>query len=223
MIQHRFQDVRVSRNGATILEQQKRGGFSLVEVSLALGIVAIAFVALLGLIPTGLGNFRAAMNTQTTSEIFRRLSAELQETDFDVLLDAKVASGGGGAEFYQLPLRYFDEQGQELKVGNPSNLTSEEAARAMYTARTRGSQPGNPDPTSHSGNYFTSLPAVSGQRFNPRDSTFLTVQVVLSQGKDLGSLVDGSSFLIDPVAASEAGMPVRTYSLYVTRNGYTKP
>lgn len=223
MRQYRLRDMRLNRSGATILEKQKRGGFSLVEVSLALGIVAVAFVALLGLVPTGLGNFRAAMNTQTTSEIFRRLSAELQETDFDVLLDAKVASGGGGAQFYQLPLRYFDEQGQELKVVNPTALTSEEAARAMYTARTRGSNPGSADPTSHSANYFTSLPATSGQRFNPRDSTFLTVQVVLSQGKELGSLVDGSTFLIDPVAASEAGMPVKTYSLYVTRNGYTKP
>ena len=213
-----FEGVRFNFLGR--LSDQRKAGFSLVEISLALAIIAVAFVAMLGLIPTGLDNFRAAMNTQTTAEIFRRLSAEFQETDFDVLLAAQVKQGGDENQFYQLPLRYFDEQGQEVRVANPSAPSMDETARIMYTARTRGSEPGKPDPAQHSASHFTSLPGISAPRFNPRDSTFLTVQVVLSQGKDLGPVMDPSSFLVDPVKASKAGMPVKTFSLYVTRNGY---
>jgi uncharacterized protein (TIGR02598 family) len=203
------------------LAQQRKSGFSLVEISLALAIAAFAFVAMLGLIPSGLGNFRSAMNTQTTTEIFRRLSAEFQETDFGVLLAASVKEGGASKQFYQLPLRHFDEQGEEVRVNDPENPSTDEIARIMYTARTRGSKPGDPDPNQHSATFFTSLPGVDAPRFNPRDSTFLTVQVVLSKGRSLAPYVDGASFLVDGAMAARDGMAVKSFSLYLTRNGYT--
>ena len=38
-------------------------GFSLIEVTLAIGIIAFAFVALFGLLPTGMQTFRASVDT----------------------------------------------------------------------------------------------------------------------------------------------------------------
>lgn len=80
----------------------RRNGFSLVEVAMSLGIVAFAFTALLGMLPLGLNMFRDAVETSVTSRIFERVSGDVQQSDFDTL------TAGG------LPLRYFDDQGNEL-------------------------------------------------------------------------------------------------------------
>lgn len=77
-------------------------GFSLIEVTMALGIVAFAFTSLLGLLPLGLNIFRDAMETSVTSRIFQRIGGDLQQSDFDTLSAASQQ------------VRYFDEQGNEL-------------------------------------------------------------------------------------------------------------
>ena len=204
--------------------EQDTAGFSIVEVSLALAIVGIAFVALLGLIPSGLSNFRAAMDTQTAGEIFQRVVADAQETDFASYLSSPpagsvVETGGTGNQFSRLVYRYFDEQGGEVKVANPEAPAVAESERIMYSVRVRASHPGNADPSAHSDSFFTSLPGVNGVRWNPRALTFLSIQIVKTSGvRDLNSLVDGNSFLISPVSASKAGLPLKTYSAVIARN-----
>ena len=204
--------------------QRVAAGFSIVEVSLALAIVAIAFVALLALIPPGLSNFRAAMDTQTASEIFQRVVADAQETDFDTLLAAPplgsvVESGGTGNQFYRLAYRYFDDQGSEVKVGDAEAPSATEAQRIMYSVRVRGSRPGDANPGQHTDSYPTSLPGVKSPRFNPRALTFLSVQVAQTKGvRDLKSLVNGDSFLISPLSAAKGGLPLKTYSAIIARN-----
>jgi uncharacterized protein (TIGR02598 family) len=198
-----------------------RAGFSLIEISMAIAIVGVCFVALLGLLTPGLSNFRVAMNTQTSAEISQRLASELQESDFDALLASKAAIGGDNGQFYRLVYRYYDNQGQEVRVTTPGNLSDAEKARVVYTVRVRGSFPGNPDPKAHSASYFTSLPGVKAPRFNPRDVTFLSIQVILSQGRDVEALVEPGTYLIKPETATKGGMPLRTYSILVARNGYS--
>jgi uncharacterized protein (TIGR02598 family) len=194
-----------------------KGGFSLIEISIALAIVGVVFSVLIGLIPAGLGNYSAATNTQLSVEIYQRLAAELQETDFDTLMDSKDASSGN---FHRLPLRYFDFQGQEVRVAASGSPSSDEQQRILYTARIRLSEPGLKDPSKHSSAYFTSLPHIAGKRFNPRDSTFATIQVALTQGKDIDGLIAPSTYLIDPAKAAKEGVSLRTYSLHLTRNGF---
>lgn len=81
---------------------RRKRAFSLVEVTLAIGIIAFAFVAIFGLVPIGLGSFRAALDTSVRAQIAQRLATEAQQTDFDTLLkDAKR-------------LRYFDDEGTEV-------------------------------------------------------------------------------------------------------------
>lgn len=207
---------------------RREGAFSLVEISLAIAIVAFAFVALLGLLPPGMHNFRVAMDVQTSTEIYQRVIADAQETDFDTLVSQKnspdfngiaVEIGGNADQFYRLPWRYFDEQGQELKVQNPDLLTDAERANVVYAVHIRGSKPGAPDPAANKGN-FTSLPGVHSPRFYPRDLTILSVQVLASKGRDMDALLQpnrATTFLLAP-----SGLPERIYSSAVARNGYSK-
>jgi uncharacterized protein (TIGR02598 family) len=110
--------------------------FSLVEVVMAIGIVAMAFVPLLGLIPSGLHTFRESMDTAIGSQIAQKVIAEAIQTDFNTL----VAEGDGTTNFTFLaknpgdsnvPWRYFDDQGNELSTA-PSDVN-----KALYHVLTR--------------------------------------------------------------------------------------
>lgn len=56
--------------------------FSLVEVTIALGLVAFAVLSVIGLLPIGLATMREAMNQTVTAQIIREISAELLLTPF---------------------------------------------------------------------------------------------------------------------------------------------
>jgi uncharacterized protein (TIGR02598 family) len=203
-----------------------------VEVTLAIGIVAFAFVALFALLPVGLTTFRQAMDTSVTAQIFQRIVSEAQETDFDSLLVSAEEKGKGrNNQYYVFPLRYFDDQGNEVKVNNPANPTAAELQRVIYTARVRGADPGPADPSKSSGaptSYSVSLPSVGGSgtaRFRPRDITFLTIQIANNPGrKNLTAMLDANNtYLWLPQIATNPNdrVPVQTYSAIVARNGYT--
>lgn len=89
--------------------------FSLVEVTLAIGVVGFAFVALFSLLPVGLNLFRAAIDTSAQSQIVQRVVADAQQTDFDALKDRPVE------------MRYFDDQANAL--GTTPDIAS------IYTVR----------------------------------------------------------------------------------------
>jgi len=81
-------------------------GFSLIEVVMAIGVVAFALVALLGLLPTGLKTFKSTMNTAVGSQIAERVFNDMQVTDWTNLVSTN---------------RYYDEQGSELSNSNALN------------------------------------------------------------------------------------------------------
>jgi uncharacterized protein (TIGR02598 family) len=64
---------------------RRAAGFSLVEVALSLGIIAVAFVPLLGLLPLGLDVSRRAIDTTIGAQIAQQLRTEAQQTDFSAL------------------------------------------------------------------------------------------------------------------------------------------
>lgn len=216
---HENQKEGFTENGGLKRRVRGRGGFSLIEISLALAVVGFAFVAMLGLLAPGIGNFSTALTTQTSAEIFQRVAADVQETDLDDILATKSGSGGGG-QFFRMPYRYFDVQGQEVRVQNPDTPTEAEKKRIIYTVRVRGSNVGDPDPAKHSPNNFNSLPGIKAPRFNPRDMIFIAIQVAESKGREVESLVDSATYLIKPENAAKAGVPMRTYSILIARNGY---
>lgn len=79
----------------------RSGAFSLVEVTLAIGIVSFAFVAMFGMLPVGLSVSRQAMDTTIESQIVQQLKTQALQTDFSQL---------GGLD--DSGPFYFDNQGK---------------------------------------------------------------------------------------------------------------
>ena len=89
---------------------------TLVELVLALGILAIAMVSLLGMLSRGVGTMKKASDISTESRIVQQLIDEVQAIDWN-RLDAVVADPSFGT-------RYYDDQGMGTSRG-----------RQIYTAR----------------------------------------------------------------------------------------
>jgi uncharacterized protein (TIGR02598 family) len=102
--------------------------FSLIEVVLAVGVVAFAFVAIMGLIPAGMGQFRQAIDTSVCAQIAQRVINDVQQADYSTLTDEKSLPAPPGDDnfAFRMPtvafsranharcMRYFDEQGNEV-------------------------------------------------------------------------------------------------------------
>lgn len=84
-----------------------RGGFSLVEVVLALGIVSFAMVGIMGLLPVGLDAFRQSINLTVESQIAQQIINNAQVVPYDKL--------AGYTHFY-------DENGSEVASGDPQQI-----------------------------------------------------------------------------------------------------
>jgi uncharacterized protein (TIGR02598 family) len=122
-----------------------RCGFSLVEVSIALGIVSIALLSVLGLMPVGLSTMRQAMDQTTEAQILRRISGEAALVPFD-RLDLFASAG---PYFFAQDGTLQDQQGQDTRYAvslqrlaasypgssNAVNLSSSLAAFRVETVR----------------------------------------------------------------------------------------
>lgn len=185
---------------------KKRAGFSLIEVSIAIAVVAVAVVSLMGLLPAGLGQFQKAMDSTLAAQISQRVISDAEQADFDELIPT-AASG----EFFVLPFRYFDAQGLEVPVSGSGQPSPSEKIRIVYQVRVRGTFPATGDGTT-GGSRLASLPG--SPRFSPRSSTFLTIQV--AHNPELRELPVENE-LWKPRSA-----PIQTFNVVITRAGYKR-
>lgn len=133
---------------------RKERGFSLIEVAIAVSILAVCLVALIGLLPAGLSNFRTAMDTTTTSQIAQRILHDMEQAEFDEVIDYDGLKNGGHLDSQGRPktnfsfrapkissgikgLRYFDDQGGELVPSSGTELSAEQKRSAVYTVNVR--------------------------------------------------------------------------------------
>ncbi len=104
-------EMRSPRNGFPRHTERRfslsQGGFTLVEVTLALGIISFAFVAMFGLLPVGLNVSRQAIDTTIEAQIVQKLTSQALQTDFSQL--SKLAS----ADPY-----YFSDEGKNATQTN---------------------------------------------------------------------------------------------------------
>jgi uncharacterized protein (TIGR02598 family) len=84
----------------------RKGGFSLIEVTLAIGVVGFALVSLTALLPIGLESFHKAVDASVRSQIVQRIFNDALQTDFNTLIATAPAD------------RYFDDQGNEVTQQN---------------------------------------------------------------------------------------------------------
>jgi uncharacterized protein (TIGR02598 family) len=197
-----------------------RSAFSLVEIVLTIGIVAFAFVGLMGLLPVGLASFRTAIDASVGSQIFQRVVSDLEQMEFDSLLNLGKSAQESNSDYFVLDTRYFDDQGVEVASGRKSGLTAEEELQVIYHVRIRISKPG-PAIVSSGTVGRTSLPASQDQyRFTLRDSVFATIQVAHNPGKRV--LPADGRLLWDETKLRQQNLPLGTYTAVITRNGYKK-
>lgn len=96
-------------NKPSMFPKQKSAtrAFSLVEVTLALGIVGFGMVSVMGLLPVGLTTFRDAMDRSVSAQIVQAVLNEYQLVDFTNLPTAPVTT-------------YYSEEGRTSDEGGVS-------------------------------------------------------------------------------------------------------
>jgi uncharacterized protein (TIGR02598 family) len=107
---------------------KRAGGFSLVELTIALGIVGFAMVAILGLVPIGMKAFQDAVRLNVEAEIVQTIARELENTPWKRAGEVGLPSNPpNGLEDYvkSFPV-YFDDEGRE--VGSGPTPPSDKAA-----------------------------------------------------------------------------------------------
>ncbi len=116
-------------------------GFSLIEVTISLAVVAFALIAIIGLLPAGVGiSTRASMNSAATV-IFERMVGDARQTDFSKLIypnNPQATDPVTTGQAFRLPnLRFFNDQGAEVVPLNPATLSESEKAKIVYYVNTR--------------------------------------------------------------------------------------
>jgi uncharacterized protein (TIGR02598 family) len=183
------------------LRQQR--AFSLIEVVLAVGVVAFAFVAILGLLPAGMSQFRQAIDTSVCSQIAQRVIMDAQQAE-----DPQSSQSGKtlrAPKFSSPELRYFDEQGNEVPVSdaakkNSDSLSAAEKLLVVY----------------HVNTCIRPMTALPGKSTNDaRDVATLTVEVAYNQANRKLTFTNNRIDLSDP---NNKGVIVKTYCSQVGRN-----
>lgn len=197
------------------------------EVTLAIGVVAFAFIGVFGLIPTGLNTFHQAIDTSVGSQIAQRIITEIQQTDFNVLTQASTGVANDTYRYtwtlsngQKSQIRYFDDQGTEVVPVNPASLSPVESQRILYWVNTRV-MPATKVPSSSANPPDDAtdqhLATVSIQIANNPGNQQLAVSSADSSdaGSPLRNLWTGG---LQNNPASTWFMPITTYSTFVSRN-----
>ncbi len=105
--------IRETNQSSIKIQRRKNSAFTLIEIAIALLVVAFAFVPLFGLLPVGLGLSREAIDATVQSQIVQQLTAESLQTDYSSL--TALATNSISNPYY------FDEQGNRVSAtANPS-------------------------------------------------------------------------------------------------------
>ncbi len=122
-------------------------GFSLIEVTIAMAIAAVAISTLLGLIPQGLDTMRQAGDEAIQGRIHQQILNELQMVPFD-------GSAGDVLNSYHRKEFYYDAQGEELDAADKGSFSHIYSARVSILAPGGGSAPPSVDGASFNGYSF---------------------------------------------------------------------
>jgi uncharacterized protein (TIGR02598 family) len=199
----------------------KNAAFTLVEVSIAVGILAVALVALLGLMPAGMTNFRKAMDVSTTAQIAQRILLDMQQADFDRIIDAPASGKDDISPYYTFTaptrdsqqFRFFDEQGVELITASGTNagLSTSQKTALVYQVLVRVMPTASEPVDSNVIKGSVALVTVQVAR-NPNNRT---LKVFRQQPSD--PAVPHRN-LFDPDPKANPGVQVFTYSALIGKN-----
>jgi uncharacterized protein (TIGR02598 family) len=133
--------------------------FSLVEVSMALGIAAFCLVTIFALLPVGLNSNKAAIEQTNAMNVISAVAADLRATPassgtatsplFGISVPPQPAPGAGAGTIYTSGTYYFGIDGQcsgtststnsryklQAWLTSPSNIKTNTLAKAVTKAR----------------------------------------------------------------------------------------
>ena len=98
------------------------GGFSLIEVAIALGIAAFVMAGLAGAWSSGQDRLRGAIDMTIAAQLAQRISAEMEVADFSDVLVLAGMSGQAAPAMGWLPRRYFSYVGREVMQDEPERI-----------------------------------------------------------------------------------------------------
>jgi uncharacterized protein (TIGR02598 family) len=108
-------------------------GFSLIEVTIAMAIAAVAVLTLLGLVPQGMDTMRQAGDEAIQGRIHQQILNELQMTPFVDM------SGKSPLDLYHHMEFFYDSQGEELSDSKNQGSVAAERKKGsfahIYSAR----------------------------------------------------------------------------------------
>lgn len=119
-------------------------GFSLVEVSIAMAIAAVALVSLIGLIPQGLKTMSEAVDQAIEGRIHQQILSEIQMTPFRGKSNSPDLNLSPLRSFHKqvriydtqgVELGYIDEGGSFKEAPNTAKDTADIEFRWVYSAR----------------------------------------------------------------------------------------
>ena len=137
----------------------KAGAFTLIEVTIALGLVAIALVGLLGMLPQGMASLKRATDIAVETRIHQQIVSEMAVTDWHQLNE------------YNQTLRIYDDQGIEL---DPEKHMTD----AIYVARINVPDERDPLPTRFGENNQRGTDYISFDSSEPDDEDRLQLVIV---------------------------------------------
>jgi uncharacterized protein (TIGR02598 family) len=105
-------------------------GFSLIEVTLAIAIIAFAFIALIGLLPAGLSVFSQTVDSTNEMRISSHLTSMLMATDFKELKSGK--DFGSNLFYYDVDGGYLDSEQRRVQGYESGRIY---VARALIEAQ----------------------------------------------------------------------------------------
>jgi len=177
-------------------------GFSLIEVTIALGITAVAMVSLMGMLPRGMETLRAAADKAIEGRIHQQILGEIQLTPWE---SGSGTGGGSPLDSFNKQVRFYDDQGIEL--ANKGGSTH------VYTARIHVPQEGDSLPQSVG---ETTHAAIMPAGLNSGTLNYLRLVIV-----EITSIVD-DEFLQNPQASfdkPEYKNHIHTYRTIVSKMG----
>lgn len=83
---HHQSDQRLGKHCRSRRTGRATSGFSLVEVTMALGIAGFAMVSLIGLLPVSYTSFHTSARSVTSTQLAQRIFADMQQADFASLV-----------------------------------------------------------------------------------------------------------------------------------------
>ena len=119
-----------------LTEKYSERGFSLVEVTVAMAIAAVAVVSILGLLPQGLETMREAGDEAIKARIHQQILNEIQMTPFKAKQTDSPIEDYNGLELF------YDQQGEELETSDEGSFEH------IYSARVTIPKSGDSFPNS---------------------------------------------------------------------------